>query len=211
MTNTPSITTGPEAKQKFRILSIDDQRDILDLITICLHTQYEVIGLQEPAKAIKIIDIFEPDVVILDIMMPQITGYQLLEQIQKLQTARSIKTMFLSAKDTQLDQKYGYKLGADVYLPKPFQPDRLLKNIELLLHGLVPRPKRFVLRDAITRIQALDHAGANMASAAPTPVGLNTSSSSSSTEGSTASQIRLKRLLSKTSEENESKKKGWLG
>ncbi|MDD4279027.1 MAG: response regulator, partial [Candidatus Sumerlaeales bacterium] len=176
-----------------------------------LHTQYEVIGLQEPAKAIKIIDIFEPDVVILDIMMPQITGYQLLEQIRKLQTARSIKTMFLSAKDTQLDQKYGYKLGADVYLPKPFQPDRLLKNIELLLHGLVPRPKRFVLRDAITRIQALDHAGANMASAAPTPVGLNTSSSSSSTEGSTASQIRLKRLLSKTSEENESKKKGWLG
>lgn len=183
---------------------------MLDLITICLHKQYEVIGLQEPTKALQIIEIFEPDAIILDIMMPQITGYQLLEQIKQVFANRPIKTMFLSAKDKQLDQKFGYKLGADVYLPKPFQPDRLLKNIELMLKGTVPHNKRFGLREAITRIQALDRAGAAMATATQTPTGLQPSSAVSSSTDGTSSQIRLKRLLSKTMMNEESKNKDWL-
>lgn len=190
-------------ENKFRVLSVDDQRDILDLITICLHSRYEVIGLQDPVKALGIFEVFEPDVVILDIMMPKLTGYQLIEQLKQLPSAKFVKFMFLSAKDTQLDQKYGYKLGADVYMPKPFQPDRLQKNIEIMLHGVTPRQKAYSLRDAVARIQALEHAGHNMAPQQMHP-------GSEMSEAST-SQIRLKRLLNREVQNESREKKGWLG
>lgn len=196
-------------ESKFRVLSIDDQRDVLDLITICLHSQYEVIGLQDPVKALGVYEVFEPDVVILDIMMPKITGYQLIEQIKAIPDSKNVKVMFLSAKDSQLDQKYGYKLGADVYMPKPFQPDRLLKNLEMMLQGLTPRLKRYNLRDAIARIQAAEHIGHGA---------IHPNQQHSSTPGSLAeaneistSQVRLKRLLNREIQNESREKKGWLG
>lgn len=199
--------TKPETK--FRVLSIDDQRDVLDLITICLHSQYEVIGLQDPAKALGVYEVFEPDVVILDIMMPKITGYQLIEQIKAIPDSKNVKVMFLSAKDSQLDQKYGYKLGVDVYMPKPFQPDRLLKNLEMMLQGLTPRVKRHTLRDAIARIQATEHIGHGVQH----PNQQHSSTVGNVTEVSevSTSQVRLKRLLNREIQNESREKKGWLG
>lgn len=112
-----------------RILAIDDEKDMLDVLRLTLGAQYDVMTLSNPVDAYELIDLFEPDLVIVDVMMPRITGFQLLELLQKNAKTRSLPVIIVSAKSSQHEIKHGYSLGAKVYLTKPFEPDRLLRNI----------------------------------------------------------------------------------
>jgi len=143
-------------QDRFRVLAIDDDRDILDLINITLTPAFEVLTLSDSVDAVEIIDIFEPDIVLVDIMMPRVTGYQIIELLRQSPKHQHAVVVVLSAKDSSRDIKYGYKLGANLYLTKPFQPDRLLKNIQMLTSGLgKPRPKTYSMRDVQIRMQLI--------------------------------------------------------
>jgi DNA-binding response OmpR family regulator len=141
---------------KFRVVAIDDDKDILDLVHLTLDSDYEVFTLSDPAQALDALEYLEPDVVIVDVMMPKVTGYHIVEKLKKDPKQQMVQVVFLSAKDSILDVKYGYKLGANFYLTKPFQPERVRRTLEMLFGqaGITkPRPKLLGQRDIQLRLQ----------------------------------------------------------
>lgn len=116
--------------ERYRILAVDDHDDILELIRMTLDPEYHVVSLNSAVELYELMDLFEPDLLILDIMMPRITGYQLVEILRKNPVTRELPIIILSARSAASDIKHGYRLGATLYLTKPFQPDRLLKNVK---------------------------------------------------------------------------------
>ncbi len=76
-----------------------------------------------------------PDIVITDVMMPQVDGYQFLKQIRDDQRLKSIPVVFLTAKGMTMDRIQGYQAGCDAYLPKPFDPEEL----EVIVKNLLER------------------------------------------------------------------------
>jgi len=120
-----------------------------------LSDEFDVLTLQNPTEIYEILEIFEPDLLILDIMMPKITGFQVLDLLQKNPAFKDIPIIILSAKGSTREIKYGYKLGASLYLTKPFDPPRLLKNVELLFKHTPPprREKKYSLRQVIIQLR----------------------------------------------------------
>jgi len=186
---------------QYRVLAIDDEKDILDLIALTLSDHFEVLTLQDPVDALETLNDFEPDILVLDIMMPKITGYQILELVRQNPKHQNILVVVLSAKDSNLDVKYGYRLGANLYLTKPFQTDRLLKNIQMLAASLgKPRKKTLSLRDVLLRRQLrLKQRRATTSPSDPTATPTPESATPSS-------GFRLRRPLAQEAEEQENKK-----
>lgn len=113
-----------------RILAVDDTSDTLELIRMSLKEEYDVMTLSDPMNVYEYIELFQPDLLVLDVMMPRITGFQLTEMLQRNPATRALPVIILSAKDSARDIKHGYKLGASLYLTKPFLPERLAKNVK---------------------------------------------------------------------------------
>ena len=193
--------------EKFRILAIDDDRDILDLLHLTLSPMYEVLTLSDAVDACEVMDFFEPDLVIIDVMMPKVTGYQIIEFIKQSSKHQNVLTVFLSAKDSSRDVKYGYKLGANLYLTKPFQPDRIVKNVGTLLENCAggrPRKKTFSMRDVFLRLQL--KVGLHLPGGATSS---QTPATGQPAVDSSTSQFKLRRPLAHEADENERKK--WVG
>ena len=135
---------------KYRILVIDDDEDARRLIGMALRPRYEVVESCDGLDALSRLDQIEPDLAIIDIMMPMMDGYQVCEAIPPQPAlAQSMQVMFLSAYGTKDNIKKGYAAGANLFLTKPVDPERLLKNIDLsIAHEPPPvRPKRHTLAD----------------------------------------------------------------
>jgi DNA-binding response OmpR family regulator len=141
-------------ENRWRILAIDDHEDTLEVIRMILSRNYDLLTLRDPLEVYDILQIFEPDLLILDIMMPKITGFQVLDLLQKNPAYKDLPIMILSAKNTTREIKYGYKLGARLYLTKPFDPERLLKNVDFLFQNTPPpvRPKQFTIKQVLVQI-----------------------------------------------------------
>lgn len=142
------------SETRWRILAIDDHEDTLEVIRMTLCEHYDLLTLRDPLEVYDMLQIFEPDLLILDIMMPKITGFQVLDLLQKNPSYKDLPIMILSAKNTTREIKYGYKLGARLYLTKPFQPDRLLKNVDFLFNNTPPpvRSRQFNLNQVLVQI-----------------------------------------------------------
>ena len=140
---------------RWRILVVDDHTDTLELIRITLVDDYDVLTLADPLDVCETLQLFEPDLIILDIMMPKVTGFQIMEIMQRDAAHRDIPIIILSAKDSTHEIKYGYKLGAKLYLTKPFQPERLKKNVQILFEHPPPtrKPKQLTIRQVKTQLQ----------------------------------------------------------
>lgn len=142
--------------ERFRVLAVDDDQDILDLVKMSLEGDFDVVALKDPAQALDFVDYIEPDIAVIDIMMPKVTGYHLVEEMRTNPQHRGVQIIFLSAKNSPHDIRYGYKVGANYYLTKPFLPDRLHRTVEIVMAegGLrEPRPKSWNLREVETRLQ----------------------------------------------------------
>jgi DNA-binding response OmpR family regulator len=191
------------ASEKYRVLVLDDDKDTLELIHLPLSPHYEVLTLQSAAETYENLDYFEPDLAIIDIMMPKVTGYQVVEYLKKNPKYQKILIIILSAKDNSRDVKYGYKLGANVYLTKPFNPERLLKNVQMLLDAALvgePKRKQLSMRDVTLRLQHKVHHMATPPAAA---------GDANETPDPSSSQPKLKRPLAQEAQEMDSKK--WVG
>jgi len=136
-----------------QLVVVDDDKDTLNLVQMTLKEEYEIQTCENPVDVPEMISVFEPDLVILDVMMPKVTGFQLAVYMKKKPGLRDIPFVFLSAKSDIRDQKYGYKIGASSYLTKPFQPSRLLKNVKLVFEdsSSSPRKKRFTAQEVEMR------------------------------------------------------------
>ena len=138
-----------------RVLAVDDTEDSLELVRMSLKEDYDVMTLSDPIDVYEYIELFQPDLLVLDVMMPKITGFQLTEMLQRNPATRALPVIILSAKDTARDIKHGYKLGASLYLTKPFLPERLLKNVktQFEMHPPNVREKTLTLGQVLVQLQ----------------------------------------------------------
>jgi len=126
--------------KQFRILIVDDEPRILNFLSSKLRALgYEVLTASNGAEALEQVQAEEPDLVVLDIMMPKMDGF---ETLKELRTFASVPVIILSAKGANADKVKGLSLGADDYLAKPFSPDELVARIEAVKRRLAPAEKR---------------------------------------------------------------------
>lgn len=119
---------------KKKILIVDDDPNILLSVEFLLvKNGFDVLVARNGMEAIEIIEDTVPDVVLLDIMMPDVDGYVICEFIKKHERTKSAKVIFLSAKSREMDVDFGYEIGADLYMIKPFSTRTLLEKINDLL------------------------------------------------------------------------------
>lgn len=117
-----------------KILIVDDDPNILLSVEFLLvKNGYDVLVARNGMEAMEIIEDTVPDIVLLDIMMPDVDGYVICEYIKKNERTKSAKVIFLSAKSREVDVNFGYEMGADLYMVKPFSTRTLLERINELL------------------------------------------------------------------------------
>jgi two-component system, OmpR family, alkaline phosphatase synthesis response regulator PhoP len=117
-----------------RILICDDDPVILRLLQVNLELEgYEVLLAHHGEKAIEMAAVERPDLVILDIMMPRMDGYQTLQAIKERDETKDIPIVFLSAKAQHTDVEKGRSFGVEDYLTKPFDPSDLIEVVERLV------------------------------------------------------------------------------
>lgn len=159
------------ASPRHRIMVVDDESDMRALVRLALEDQYEVFEAVNGLDAMLKLPRYEPDLAVVDIMMPLMDGHALCRRIRATEGYEEMPIVALSALDSREDMKSGYESGATVYLTKPFQPDRLLKNVDLSLQAVPPRHKAMTGAEVAEREARIsDRAAlANSSRAAPTP------------------------------------------
>jgi len=117
-----------------RILVAEDERDIRELIGFTLrHSGHEVLTASNGEDALAIALRELPNLVLLDIRMPRLTGYEVCRRLRADPTTQHIPVAFLSAKGQDSEVQAGMDAGATDYILKPFAPDQLINRVALLL------------------------------------------------------------------------------
>jgi len=121
-----------------KILIAEDERDIRDLITFTLRfAGHEVVAATNGAEAVDLALQEIPDLIMMDVRMPRMTGYEACVQMKKDATLEHIPVVFLSAKGQESEVQTGLDAGAVDYILKPFSPDQLTSRVGEILakHG----------------------------------------------------------------------------
>src|SRR5690606_35423160 len=114
-----------------RILVIEDEQSLRkDIIEMLTYEGFEVISAENGRVGIEQAREHLPDLIICDIMMPEVDGYAVLEELRKESRTAAIPFIFLTARTDKMDRRHGMEQGADDYLTKPFAVNELLKAIE---------------------------------------------------------------------------------
>jgi DNA-binding response OmpR family regulator len=117
-----------------KVLIVDDEPNILlSLEFLMKKSGFEVFIARDGSEALDIIEKVIPDVVILDIMMPEVDGYEVCRFIKSEERLLSTKVIFLTAKTKQEDIDKGYAMGADLYLTKPFSTKNLMEKVKEMI------------------------------------------------------------------------------
>jgi len=124
---------------RFRILVVDDEERIVNFLSSKLKASgYEVLTASNGVDGLEQAQAQEPDMIILDVLMPKMDGMEMLKELRGFSAAPVI---MLTAKGADADRIKGLQLGADDYLPKPFNPDELVARIEAVRRRLQPSEK----------------------------------------------------------------------
>jgi len=117
-----------------RILVVDDEPKLLRAVAADLRGEgYDVSTAQSGAEALMSVAQRQPDLIVSDIRMPGIDGYELTRRLKSNESSALIPIVFLTAKDTTEDRIKGFRSGIDAYLTKPFEPDELIAIIASIL------------------------------------------------------------------------------
>ena len=120
-----------------RILVVDDEPDITALVAYHLaKTGYRVSTATNGADALRSAREERPDIVVLDLMLPGLSGYEVLAELRKRDETRDVGVILLTARREEADRIKGLSLGADDYLTKPFSPHELALRVAALLRRL---------------------------------------------------------------------------
>ena len=123
-----------------RILLVEDEINIREVVKMNLELEgYEIVSTGNGREAIKLFHEQHFDLLILDVMLPEINGFQICEQVRL--TNMEVPIIFLTAKDTTADRIGGLKKGADDYLTKPFNLEELLLRVQNLIKRSVKSPE----------------------------------------------------------------------
>ncbi|MDQ1085697.1 response regulator transcription factor [Siphonobacter sp. SORGH_AS_1065] len=116
-----------------KILIVDDEPGIVMSLEFLMKKEgYQVYIARDGAEALDIIRQETPHLVLLDIMMPSVDGYEVCRQVKESQSLQETKIIFLSAKSKESDIEKGLSFGADLYLTKPFSTRNLMAKVQEL-------------------------------------------------------------------------------
>jgi two-component system alkaline phosphatase synthesis response regulator PhoP len=122
------------AMAKGKILVVDDEIYIVHILDFSLGMEgYEVLTALDGEQAVDKARSEHPDLIVLDIMMPKLDGYETCKILKAGEDTKNIPVILLSAKGRNVDQKVGFEVGADDYITKPFSPRKLVERINTLL------------------------------------------------------------------------------
>ena len=117
-----------------KILIAEDERDIRDLITFTLRfAGYEVVAASNGEEGYNLAKQTMPDLILMDVRMPKMTGYEACKAIKADKSTESIPVVFLSAKGQESEVQTGLDVGAVEYILKPFSPDQLTERVKQIL------------------------------------------------------------------------------
>ena len=117
-----------------KILIAEDERDIRDLITFTLSfAGHQVTATTNGEEACAAAEELLPDLILLDVRMPRMTGYDACKEIKADPTLKDVPVVFLSAKGQEAEIRDGMEAGAEEYLLKPFAPDQLTERVRSVL------------------------------------------------------------------------------
>jgi DNA-binding response OmpR family regulator len=123
------VTTDPK-----RVLVVDDDRDIRDLVTFKLQQAgYEVRQAEDGLQALDAVREWAPDLVVLDVMMPGLSGIDVTRELRADPTTAATPVILLTAKAQEADVETGFVTGADDYVVKPFSPRELVSRVQAVL------------------------------------------------------------------------------
>lgn len=110
---------------------MDDESHIVELVRVCLEdTDYDIIEAYDGQEALDRAMKEKPDLILLDIMLPKMNGYEVCRTLKTDESTKSIPVVMLTAKGQEVDKVKGFQSGADSYMTKPFSPLRLLTELE---------------------------------------------------------------------------------
>ena len=130
-----------------RILIIDDDKDVTDLVAVRLKSHgFRIIAMNDPLDALEYLKKDTVDLIILDLVMPKIDGYEMLRKIRSNKKTKKVPLIVLSAKSDQSDKVNALNMGAQDYITKPYEPEEFLARVKLVL-------KKFSYQPAIKKIK----------------------------------------------------------
>ena len=116
------------------ILIAEDERDIRDLIQFTLmFAGHKITAAANGAEALELAPKVKPDLIMMDVRMPKMTGYEACREMKKIDEIKNVPVIFLSAKGQDEEKQTGIEAGAVAYILKPFAPDELTKQIADIL------------------------------------------------------------------------------
>ncbi len=116
------------------ILIAEDERDIRDLIQFTLmFAGHKITAAANGAEALELAPKVKPDLIMMDVRMPKMTGYEACREMKKIDEIKNVPVIFLSAKGQDEEKQTGIEAGAVAYILKPFAPDDLTRQIADIL------------------------------------------------------------------------------
>ncbi|MBL7807216.1 MAG: response regulator [Saprospiraceae bacterium] len=120
-----------------KVLIVDDEPNIVLAIEFLLQREgYQTEKAFDGIQALEIASGFQPDILILDVMMPGLNGFEVGQKVRQMPSLENTKIIFLTAKGTQRDKEIGYASGAEMYMIKPFDNEELVAAVnEMMAYG----------------------------------------------------------------------------
>ena len=144
--------------RKTKILVVDDELAIVKLVRAALKTrQYETLAVMDGVQALKAIEMEQPDLVLLDLMLPDRDGWQITRLLRSDPATASTSIIMLTARVEDIDKIAGLELGADDYITKPFTPQVVVAHVRAVLRRTTAAPaQRRLLRGPYELLMDLD-------------------------------------------------------
>ena len=116
------------------VLVADDDEDILSLVVFRLERAgYEVVQARDGEQALRLARDRQPELAVIDVSMPKLTGYEVTERLRAVEETRRIPVILLTARVQEADVSRGLEAGADDYVKKPFSPEELSSRVQAIL------------------------------------------------------------------------------
>jgi len=145
--------------EKKKLLIVDDIPENLTILYKTLHDDYEIIGANNGQDALKLAQSAAPDLILLDIMMPDMNGYEVCRILKKQESTRDIPVIFITALIEETDEVKGFGLGAVDYITKPFKPAILKRRIKTHLELKQAEKDRQLFEQQLQQSQKLESLG----------------------------------------------------